>query len=163
MAPSPVAAFAVAPGAGLAVENPAGDITTFKAMADLTGGALTVVEGVAAPGQGPPLHVHREQDEILYTLDGRFRIRLDDDVHDAPAGTFAFIPRGTPHTWQNVGDAPARFLAALMPAATGFEQFFVRYAELPRDQRDLAAFAPLSGEPEAMDVVGAPLAESHDA
>jgi quercetin dioxygenase-like cupin family protein len=153
----------VAPGAGLSVENPTGDVTTFKAMADVSGGALTAVEGSAAPGQGPPLHVHHDQDELIYTLEGRFRIRLGDELHDAPAGSFVFIPRGAPHTWQNIGDTGARFLAVLMPAAPEFEQFFVRYARLPREDRGVAAFARLAGETQAMDVVGPPLAQTHGA
>ena len=160
MRQTPTEAFAVAPGDGLAVENPAGDVTTFKAMADATGGVLTALEAVAAPGPGPPLHMHRDQDELIYTLDGHFRVKLGDELHDAPAGSFVFIPRGTPHAWQKVGDAPARFFAVLMPAATAFEQFFVRYAELPRDERGVAAFAQLAAETQAMDVVGPPLAQS---
>jgi quercetin dioxygenase-like cupin family protein len=152
--------FAVGPGEGLAVENPAGDVTTFKALADATAGVLTALEAVAAPGQGPPLHVHRDQDELILTLDGDFRVKLGDELRDAPAGSFVYIPRGTPHTWQNVGDAPARLFAVLMPAATAFEQFFLRYAELPRDRRGVAAFAELAAETQAMDVVGPPLAQS---
>src|SRR5690349_17423217 len=119
--------FAVEPGGGLSVENPVGGITTFTAMTETTGGALTALEGVAAPGEGPPLHLHRTQDELIYTLEGRFHIKVGDELHDAAPGTFVFIPRGVAHTWRNIGDAPARFFAALMPAATEFEQFFVRY------------------------------------
>lgn len=150
--------FAVEPGGGLAIENPVGGVTTFKSMADATGGALTALEGVAAPGEGPPLHVHRGQDELIYTLEGRFDIRVGDEVHDARPGSFVFIPRGTPHTWRNVGDAPGRFFAALMPAATEFEQFFVRYAELSPDQRDAGAFARVAAETQGMEVIGPPLA-----
>lgn len=155
--------FAVGPGGGLSIENPVGGVTTFKAMADATGGALTALEGVAAPGEGPPLHLHRAQDELIWTVEGRFRIRLGDEVHRATPGSFVFIPRGTPHTWQNIGDAAGRFFAALMPAAPEFEQFFLRYAELPPAERDAAAFARLSGELQAMEVVGPPLAQSHPA
>jgi quercetin dioxygenase-like cupin family protein len=156
-------AFAVAPGGGLSVENPTGDVTIFKALSGDTGGALTAVEGVSAPGEGPPLHVHRDQDELIFTLEGRYRVRLGDQLHDAPAGSFVFIPRGTPHTWQNIGDGRARFFAALMPASPGFEQFFVRYAELPPHERGVAAFARLAGETRAMEVLGPPLAQSHPA
>jgi quercetin dioxygenase-like cupin family protein len=154
-------AFAVAPGDGLSVENPTGGMTTFKAMADVSGGILTALEGIAAPGQGPPLHVHGGQDELIYALEGRLRVRLGDELRDAPAGSFFFIPRGTPHTWQNVGDVSARFFAALMPAATEFEQFFMRYADLPRHERATAAFARLADETQGMEVVGPPLAQSH--
>src|SRR4051794_40777926 len=155
--------FAVAPGEGLSVENPVGGVTTFKSMADASGGALTALEGVAAPGEGPPLHLHRGQDELIYTLDGQFRVRLGDQVLDAPGGSFFFIPRGTPHTWQNVGEARGRFLAALMPASVEFEQFFVRYAELPPHERDGSAFARMADATQGMEVVGPPLAQSHPA
>ncbi|MFL5846107.1 MAG: cupin domain-containing protein, partial [Solirubrobacteraceae bacterium] len=70
--------FAVEPGSGLSVENPVGGVTTFKSMAEGTGGALTALEGVAAPGEGPPVHVHGAQDELIYTLEGRFNIKIGD-------------------------------------------------------------------------------------
>ena len=47
-------------------------------MGDQSGGGLTVIEGVSAPGEGPPLHLHQEQDEFIYILDGTFRVRLED-------------------------------------------------------------------------------------
>jgi quercetin dioxygenase-like cupin family protein len=127
-------------------------------MAAATGGALTAVRGEAAPGEGPPLHVHPDQDELIYTLEGRYRVQLGDSQFDAPPGSFVFIPRGTWHTWQNVGNGPARFFAALYPAAPQFEQFFVRYAELPPHERTAAAFARMADETQGMEVVGPPLA-----
>ena len=127
--------FALAPGDGTSVENPAGGVTTFKAASDESGGGLTVIEGVSAPGEGPPLHVHREQDEFIYTLDGTFRVRLGDDLIEVLPGSFVFIPRNTPHTWQNVGEGPARFIATLIPASVEFEEFFLRYGELPPEER----------------------------
>src|SRR5450631_1503246 len=72
--------FALAPGEGLSVKNPVGGVLTFKAMADSSGRVLTAMETIAAPREGPPLHVHRHQDETIYTLDGRFRIKLADTV-----------------------------------------------------------------------------------
>jgi quercetin dioxygenase-like cupin family protein len=161
MPPTSGGPFACAPGAGLSVENPVGGVTNFKAMADATGGALTALEAVAAPGEGPPLHVHHSQDELIYTVEGCFRVRLGDELFDAPAGSFIFIPRGTAHTWRNIGDAPARFFAALIPAAPEFEQFFVRYAALERHERGVSAFARVAEETQGMQVVGPPLAQTH--
>jgi hypothetical protein len=46
----------LAPGEGLSVENPVGGVLTFKITGDESGGALTAVETVAAPQDGPPLH-----------------------------------------------------------------------------------------------------------
>ena len=153
--------FALAPEEGTSVENPTGGVTTFKAVSDQSGGGLTVIEGVSAPGEGPPLHLHPEQDEFIYTLDGTFRVRLGDDLIDALPGSFVFIPRNTPHTWQNVGDARARFIATLIAASVEFEEFFMRYAELPPEERGGEAFSRLAAETRAMEVIGPPLALSH--
>lgn len=150
--------FAVAPGEGLSVENPVGGLTTFTAMAEATGGALTALWGEAAPGEGPPLHVHPDQDELIFTVKGRYLFQLGDSRFDAQPGSFIFIPRGTEHTWQNAGATPARFFAAFTPASPQFEQFFVRYAELSPEERGVAAFARLAAETQGMEVVGPPLA-----
>jgi hypothetical protein len=71
----------------------------------------------------------------------------------------SFHPKGTAHTWQNIGDTTARFFAALMPGAPEFEQFFVRFAELPLNERGAAAFARLTEETPSMEVVGPPLGQ----
>jgi quercetin dioxygenase-like cupin family protein len=153
--------FALAPSDGKRVENPTGGVTTFKAVGHQSGGGLTVIEGVSAPGEGPPLHVHREQDEFIYTLEGTFRVRLGDDLIEALPGSFVFIPRNTSHTWQNIGDGLARFVATLTPASIEFEEFFLRYANLPPGERDDEAFGRLAAEMGAMEVSGPPLAQSH--
>lgn len=149
----------LAPGDGLSVENPIGGILTFKIAGDESEGALTAIETVAAPGEGPPLHVH-DEDEVIYTLEGTFRVKLGDTIHEAPPLSFVFIPRGTPHTWQNVGDEPGRFFATVMPATAAFEEFFTRYAQLPPQERGVDAFERLAAATKAFRVLGAPLADS---
>ena len=149
----------LAPGEGLSVENPVGGILTFKITSDESEGALTAIETFVVRQEGPPLHVH-DQDEVIYTLAGSLRIKLGDSLRGAPPGSFVFIPRGTPHTWQNVGAEPLRFFATIMPAATAFEEFFKRYAQLPAEERGVEAFARLAAETKAFEVVGPPLAES---
>jgi quercetin dioxygenase-like cupin family protein len=152
--------FALGPGDGISVANPTGGVMTFKAVSGQSDGGLTVIEGVSAPGEGPPLHVHAEQDEFIFTLEGRFRVRLAGDLVEAPPGTFVFIPRTTPHTWQNIGEEPARFVATLVPASLEFEEFFMRYADLPPEERGVEAFSRLAAETKAMEVLGPPLAQS---
>jgi quercetin dioxygenase-like cupin family protein len=160
MADDAMEPFALAPGEGVSVENPVGGRLTFKAMAATTGGAMTAVETIAAPGEGPPLHVHRDQDETIYILEGRFMVKLADELVCAPAGSFVFAPRGMPHTWQNISDAPGRFFATVTPAAVSFEQFFLRYSQLPARDRGAEAFARLAQQTHAFEVVGPPLAAS---
>ena len=71
-----------------------------------------------------------------------------------------FIPSGTTHTWQHIGEARARGFATIMPAARAFEEFFRRYAELPVDERGVDAFARLAAETGAFEVLGPPFATS---
>jgi quercetin dioxygenase-like cupin family protein len=149
----------LAPGEGLSVENPLGGLFTFKITSDESEGALTAIETFVVRQEGPPLHVH-EQDELIYTLAGSMRVELGDTLREAPPGSFVFIPRGTPHTWQNVGAEPLRFFATIMPAALAFEEFFNRYAQLPAEERGVEAFARVAAETQAFEVVGPPLAES---
>jgi quercetin dioxygenase-like cupin family protein len=149
----------VALGQGVSVENPVGGVLTFKAAAHETGGAITALETIAARGEGPPLHVHAE-DELIYTLEGSFRVRLGDVIEQAQPGSFVFIPSGTPHTWQNIGERRARLFATIVPAATAFEEFFRRYADLPVEERGPEAFARIATETQAFEVLGPPLAVS---
>jgi quercetin dioxygenase-like cupin family protein len=146
------------PDEGEMVDNPIGGPLTFKLRGAQTYGALTAFESIAPPGEGPPLHLHENQDEIWYALEGTFRVRLDDEVRDAPAGTFVFIPKGVAHTWQNAGDEPARLLVIVTPS--GLERFFDRFAELPADAPFAEEFRRLGAEV-GMIVLGPPLAESH--
>jgi quercetin dioxygenase-like cupin family protein len=149
-------AYALAPGEGTAVENPVSSLV-FKATGAQTGGGMTAIDTVVPPGEGPPLHVHSEQDEFIYVLDGTFKVRLAKELIDAEPGSFIFIPGGTPHTWKNVGDVPGRFYAGFVPAAPAFEEWFTRYGELPAEQRGREAFARLAAETRPFEVLGPPL------
>jgi quercetin dioxygenase-like cupin family protein len=146
----------VPPGHGQLFENPLGGEIVFKARGPQTRGSLTAFEAVNSPGQGPPYHVHETLDEVIYVLEGTLRVRLADRVERAEAGTFVFVPRGTPHTWEACGDEPVRILVVVTPA--GLETFFERTAAEGGGQAD-DAFGRFGGED--LSVVGPPLAVSH--
>lgn len=151
--------IAKGPGEGETIANPLGGPLTFKARAAETGGALTAFESVALPGEGPPLHRHEAESELVYVLEGRLRFRLDDEERDAPAGAFVFIPKGVAHTWQNVGETDARLLVAFTPAAGGMEDFFDRAAA--ENATGPTAFSEFAGN-SGMKLLGPPLAEAGD-
>lgn len=151
-------AYAVGPGQGETIQGPAGGPLTFKARGDQTAGRLTLFENVIAPGDGPPLHTHANEGESWYVLEGQLRFRLGDDLHDAPAGSFVFVPQGTPHCFQNSGAGPARIVVIFTPS--GMERFFDRFAALPEGADPRPAFASI-GREAGMQVVGPPLAVSH--
>jgi quercetin dioxygenase-like cupin family protein len=142
----------VAPDGGEVIEGPVGGPLRFLVRGEETDGRFTALENVIPPGQGPPLHLHDAEDESWYVLEGELEFQLGDDVHRTPVGSFVFVPRGTPHCFVNVGDAPARILVLFNPA--GMERFFAAFATL--DAPDPAAFARL-GDPVGMRVLGPPL------
>jgi quercetin dioxygenase-like cupin family protein len=99
----------------------AGDTLTIKGPAEATGGSLTLVEVEAAPGEGPPPHIHIE-DEALYVLEGEFEVLIGQDLHSCGPGTFAFVPRGTVHRFRCAGRSAGRILAFFAPG--GMDGFF---------------------------------------
>jgi len=144
-------------GEGTTIQGPAGGPLTVKVRGAQSNGALTAFENVVAPGEGPPLHRHAREGESWYVLEGTLRFKLGDDVHPAPAGSYLFAAAGTPHCFQNIGDAPARLLVLFTPS--GMESFFDRFAALPPGPIDPEFFAAL-GREVGMEVVGPPLAVS---
>ena len=147
----------IPPGTVPSIRGPVGGPTTILARAETTGGAFTFLENVIPPLQGPPLHVHGREDEMWYVLEGDFRFRADDRMLEAPTGSFVFVPRGTRHAFQNVGDAPARILVMFAPA--GMERFFEGIAALPEGPVEPATYRAIAHD-QAMEVAGPPLAES---
>jgi quercetin dioxygenase-like cupin family protein len=148
-------ALIVGPNAGAIIEGPVGGPLTFKARSEQTNGTLTAYENVIPPGQGPPLHTHANEDEAWYVLDGELRFKIGGELRPALAGSFVFVPRGTPHCFQNVGEDPARILVMFTPA--GMERFFDEFATLSAP--DPEAFAEI-GSPLGMTILGPPLAQS---
>lgn len=60
-----------------------------------------------------PLHVHHNDDEAWYVLDGALCIQMGDKVVEARAGAGVLVPRGTPHTYWNPGPGPTRYLLVM--------------------------------------------------
>ena len=147
------------PGAGDALRHQLGGSVIFKVRGEETDGALFAFETEVAAGEGPPLHVHANEEEILYVLDGDVRFRFGDDVRATPTGSFIFVPRGVPHTFQNAGEGPARLLIAFTPA--GMEAFFSGFAEALANGADPTEAFRANGEAAGMSVVGPPLSQSH--
>jgi mannose-6-phosphate isomerase-like protein (cupin superfamily) len=69
-----------------------------------TDGAFSLIEtGEIVAGLGPPLHVHRDSAESFYVISGSYRMHLDGQDFDCPAGSFVFVPVGMRHTFQSAG------------------------------------------------------------
>lgn len=99
----------------------AGESNDCKVAAADTGGALSVFEFRGRNGW--PRHLHHEQDEWLYVVDGALDCEIGGRRLHLRRGESVFVPRTVPHWWGAGGDAPATVLEAYQPAGR-LEQFF---------------------------------------
>ena len=118
-----------------------GMLETIKIGAEDTGGEYGVIEAVVRKGDGTPWHVHHEEDEWFYVLDGEFTIYVADARLTLTPGSFAFGPKGVPHTFY-VETGVARMLVGFAPMQ--FEGF-LREVGHPAPARVLPP--PLAGPP----------------
>ena len=104
---------------------------TFKVLGGETGGRLAAWEQLLPHRSSPPLHVHHDEDEAWYVLDGELTFQVADATWTATAGSFVCAPGGLPHTFR-VDSPTARLLALALPGRfDGFVQATGRAAEAP--------------------------------
>jgi len=111
-----------------------GDRYTVKATAADTAGLLGAIDAVIPPGSGPPEHLHRNEDEYFYVLDGQLEVTTADRSDTVTPGGVVMLPRGVPHRFRNVGDRPCRMLLLFLPG--GFERYFLEIGMPVGDGRE---------------------------
>lgn len=118
------------------------DATTDRFMIDGadSGGRFALVEHTLAPrALAAPLHLHTQEDEFSYVLEGTVGALLGDEEVFGKPGDLIFKPRGQWHTFWNAGDTPTRILELISPS--GLEELFRLLGERDEfpDQDELAA------------------------
>jgi mannose-6-phosphate isomerase-like protein (cupin superfamily) len=73
-----------------------------------------------AAGRALEPHVHREEDDAFYILEGELTFVFGDEQVAAPPGTFVLVPPGVEHGFRNEGAEPVRMLNIHAPA--GFDR-----------------------------------------
>ncbi len=110
----------------------------FKVPTHETNGGLFVIEHTNLLPGGPPLHLHLNQEEWFYVMDGEVAFQIGEQrVHLHP-GASVLAPRRVPHTFSSVGPTPSRLIIAFTPAGK-MEQYF-RDGELNKDHAGDAEF-----------------------
>jgi quercetin dioxygenase-like cupin family protein len=62
------------------------------------------------PGWEIPLHVHDNEDEVHYYLEGEVVVTCGEETFKAEAGSLAFLPKGVPHALTFGETTPGRWL-----------------------------------------------------
>jgi quercetin dioxygenase-like cupin family protein len=142
------------------------NLVEVKLTREAGGGAMSIVELIGPPGDMPPLHLHRDDDETWYVLEGEmsFFVGTSEPTGGGP-GSLAFGPKGLPHTIRVESSRPARWLAICTPGEfAGFVLAASRpapTAELPPAQsrppseEELAAITAL-GRQHGVELLGPP-------
>jgi quercetin dioxygenase-like cupin family protein len=120
---------------------------TIKISSRDTNGAFAVFEGHTPPLEGPPLHRHSKHDEWWYIVEGEYRFEIDGKEIYAVAGSTVYAPRGSRHTFQNVGSERGWTITTVIPG--GVDLFF----------EDLDSASPRGAAPDPAKIL--PIFEKH--
>ena len=98
-----------------------GDTSTyFLATGESTGGTFALVDERAKGGTSVPLHLHRDDMESFYVLEGEITLYIGDQPGvRASAGSFAHVPGGTVHGFR-IESETARYLILTTPRHGSF-------------------------------------------
>jgi len=110
-------AVIVDPGGGRRTGN-----VEFLALSEDTGRFNLALITIESGRPGPPPHVHRDEEDSFYILEGELTFLLGDSEEEvaAPAGTFVLVPSGLRHSFVNRSASPTRILNVHAPA--GFDR-----------------------------------------
>ena len=92
-----------------------GEHFAIRVPAIKSGGKYSVCEIVSDPGDGTPLHCHRNEDEHIFVVEGTARFAYGDRIFDAEAGTMVTLAKGIPHAWGNRTNLPLRLVVVCYP------------------------------------------------
>ena len=96
----------------------------YKVSSRSTAGGLFVMEHInLVKGGGPPLHLHHEQEEWFYLLEGEMIVQVGGERTRLQSGDSVLAPRNIPHAYLYVAEKPGRLLIAFTPAGK-IEAFF---------------------------------------
>ena len=108
-----------------------------------------------APHGGPPLHVHHRQEETIHVLNGRFKVRIGDELFQLDEGGFAYLPSKVPHAFLNLTDEPAEIIVVYTPG--GGHKFYEELGPAPATGRPTEPSIAAIFEKHGMSLLGPPL------
>jgi|SRR5579859_2333617 len=128
----------------------------FKVLTRETSGALFIMENRDMVRGGPPRHIHYEQEEWFYFVEGSDEVVMEvgEKKLRLKPGDSVLAPRNVAHVWAYLGRQPGRMLFAFTPAAR-IEGFFEEASKPDAKVNDPSRF-----ERHGMKLVGPPLLES---
>jgi quercetin dioxygenase-like cupin family protein len=139
-----------------------GMLETIKISREDTAGQFGLIEIVVPTGLGSRWHVHPDEDEWFYVLEGEFTFYVGNARLSLPAGSFAFGPKGVPHTFITEPPEGEKAVVGFQPCQF---QGFIREVGEPAPERvvpppletppDMERLIPIAAQ-HGMDILGPP-------
>jgi mannose-6-phosphate isomerase-like protein (cupin superfamily) len=85
-------------------------------------GRFAMITQDVSPGTSIPVHLHENEDEIIFIQSGQGEAVLGDERVTLSAGSTLYVPQGTWHGGRNTGSDILRWIAIYSPS--GFEGYF---------------------------------------
>ena len=109
-------------------------------------GPFGMITQDVSPGTTIPVHLHENEDEVIFIQDGSGEAILGDRTVALAKGSTLFVPRGTWHGGRNTGSSTLYWIALYTPS--GFEGYF---REIGRSAPDAPPRSATPEEREARD------------
>jgi mannose-6-phosphate isomerase-like protein (cupin superfamily) len=97
--------------------------TDFKVSSQDSSGGLFVMEHTNTKKGGPPRHLHHNEDEWFYAIQGEYIVEVGSDRVRLKSGDSILAPREVPHSFAFVGSTPGKLLIGFTPGKN-MEEFF---------------------------------------
>ncbi|NBB30043.1 cupin domain-containing protein [Cellulophaga sp. BC115SP] len=152
---APIAPFVIRSGESRFQESTQVGLSpnNIKVSSKDTSGQLTVFEYIGREKGGPPLHIHPNQDEIFFIVEGEYLFQVGKEQYRLKAGDTIFLPRNIPHAFAQTSSAGKLFF--MFQPSGKMEDFFRALGALktqPTPEEGARIFAAHD-----MQVVGPPL------
>jgi quercetin dioxygenase-like cupin family protein len=131
------------PAAAVTTLHVLGDQVLVKLTGQDTNGQFALTEQLNEPGTGIPSHLHQQEDETFFVLEGRVEFVVGQTTTTVEPGGLAYAPRGLAHSFRVVSDTPAKMLIQVSPA--GLENMFQELSQLPAGPPDMGQVTAVCG------------------
>jgi quercetin dioxygenase-like cupin family protein len=125
------------------------NLEVVKATSASTGGAYSLLYQIAPAGHATPYHMHHDENEAFYVLDGQYTFICAGKKTVLGPGGYIFLPRRIPHGIRCTSKTPAKMLILAMPG-TGFVGMMIEMAQ-PATERIL----PVPTQPDFAKLIAA--------
>ncbi|MBI1225021.1 MAG: cupin domain-containing protein [Bacteroidetes bacterium] len=126
-----------------------GAVLTWLATGKETGGQFSIFEAKGVPGMEPPPHIHANEDETYYLLEGEMLFKVGDREFVGKPGDYVYLPKNVRHEFK-VLSPHFRCIVSIYPA--GLEHYFEPLT-VPHTSDNIPPPSTTPPPPEAMEMM----------